>query len=565
MTADVDWGWRDRSHFVMLQAGFATAGHFLATWRAWRADPQRSERLHVIAIEAQPVDGAVPASALGGDELSAQLIEAWPPTTPDLHRLSFDDGRVVLLLAFGSVARWLPEFVASVDRFEVHAGALTDASPRVFKALARLAAPNAVAVVHQDGVAVTSEAGLRQALRTAGFVVDEASSGSVADADADADSAAAALDGSPANALPSVRVAPQAAASVGTLTASLVARYAPTFIPRTSPTRLASEGAHTRRHALIVGAGLAGCATAWALAEQGWSSTVFDRHAAPAQETSGQFAGLFHGIVNPQDGAHARFNRVAALEARRVVAWAVGERGVAGCADGLIRLETGDTDVQAMRHLLSRLMLPNDYVQAVSADTASRLSGLRLNTPAWFYPGGGWVAPSELARALLDEATALQRSRLRGDIEVASLRRHADEWQLIGTDGAVLDQAPVVVWADGGSAFPQAGPPPWTLDRVRGQTTLLAADTPGLVAPRLPVAGMGYVLPAIEGQVMCGATVQTGQMGDTDGSLRHADQRQNLLQLQRLTGSNFDGETVPLAGRVGWRAVAGDRLPVIGG
>jgi tRNA 5-methylaminomethyl-2-thiouridine biosynthesis bifunctional protein len=240
----------------------------------------------------------------------------------------------------------------------------------------------------------------------------------------------------------------------------------------------------------------------------------------------------------------------------------VRERGVAGRADGLIRLETGDTDVAAMQHLLTRLMLPSDYVQAVSADDASRLSGLRLNTPAWFYPAGGWVAPSALARALLDQATALQGSGLRGGVEVTSLRRHGDEWQLTATDDTVLDQAPVVVWADGGSAFPQAGPPPWALDRVRGQTTLLAADTPGLMAPRLPIAGMGYVLPAIEGQVMCGATVQTA---DADATLQHGDQRQNLSQLQRLTGSNFDGETAPLAGRVGWRAVAGDRLPVIGG
>ena len=40
--------------------------------------------------------------------------------------------------------------------------------------------------------------------------------------------------------------------------------------------------------ALIVGAGLAGCATAWALAEQGWRSRLLDRQGAPAAGSLGQ-------------------------------------------------------------------------------------------------------------------------------------------------------------------------------------------------------------------------------------------------------------------------------------
>ena len=96
-----------------------------------------------------------------------------------------------------------------------------------------------------------------------------------------------------------------------------IARRLPPAL-RAAAARPASTPA-TERHALIVGAGLAGCATAWALAEQGWRSTVIDRADAPATEGSGNPAGLFHGIVNPQDGAHARFNRAAALLAQRTV------------------------------------------------------------------------------------------------------------------------------------------------------------------------------------------------------------------------------------------------------
>ena len=69
---------------------------------------------------------------------------------------------------------------------------------------------------------------------------------------------------------------------------------------------------------------LAGCATAWGLAQVGWHSTVLDAQPRPAAGASGNPAGLFHGIVNPQDGAHARFNRAAALLAQRAAFDAAG-------------------------------------------------------------------------------------------------------------------------------------------------------------------------------------------------------------------------------------------------
>ena len=46
---------------------------------------------------------------------------------------------------------------------------------------------------------------------------------------------------------------------------------------------------------------------------------MFDRHAAPAAETSGNPAGLFHGTVHGDDGPHARWLRAAALLAQRTL------------------------------------------------------------------------------------------------------------------------------------------------------------------------------------------------------------------------------------------------------
>ncbi|MBP6777473.1 MAG: bifunctional tRNA (5-methylaminomethyl-2-thiouridine)(34)-methyltransferase MnmD/FAD-dependent 5-carboxymethylaminomethyl-2-thiouridine(34) oxidoreductase MnmC [Piscinibacter sp.] len=515
--------WRGRAQFAILETGFGLGNNFLATLDAWRADPKRPARLHFVSIEQHPFLRADLARAHAASplrDLADELVRAWPPLTPDLHRLDFADGKVQLLLGFGDVATWLPALVARIDAFYLD-GFAPDRNPamwqpRVFKALARLANPGATAATWSVARSV------RDGLAEAGFQVERA-------------------PGS------------------GGKRAITLARFAPRFEPRRAPSRLATAPAPgDARHAIVVGAGLAGCAVAMALAEQGWTSTLLERLPALAAATSGNRAGVFHGIVNPQDGAHARFNRAAALHAAGAVRAAIDAHGAAGECNGVLRLEAraGVADMQAS---IARLGLPPEYVQALGADEASQRAGLPLAAPAWFYPGAGWIAPAAFAASLL--AQAGPRATLRTDIEVASLRRAGALWQLLDAAGGVIGEAAVVVLANALDAQRLLGTPDWPLLAVRGQTSELPVATPGLVLPRLPLTGNGYVLPALpDGIALFGAT---SQPGDADPRLRVEDQHYNLDQLARLTGSAPHGE-LALAGRVGWRCVASDRLPVIG-
>jgi tRNA 5-methylaminomethyl-2-thiouridine biosynthesis bifunctional protein len=515
--------WRGREQFAILETGFGLGNNFLATLDAWRADPGRPARLHFVSIEQHPFSRADLARAHATSplrDLADELVRAWPPLTPDLHRLDFADGKVELLLAFGDVAAWLPALEARIDAFYLD-GFAPDRNPamwqpRVFKALARLAHPGATAATWSVA------RGVRDGLAEAGFAVE------------------------------------RAPGSGGKREITL-ARFAPRFEPRRAPSRLApAPVAGDARHAIVVGAGLAGCAVAMALAEQGWTSTLLERLPTIGAATSGNRAGVFHGIVNPQDGAHARFNRSAALHASIAVRRAIELDAVAGQCAGVLRMEAraGVADMQAS---IARLGLPPAYVQALGADEATRLAGLPLAAPAWFYPGAGWVAPAAFAASLLGRAGS--RASLRTGVEVAALRRARKLWQLLDPAGGVIGEAAVVVLANALDAPRLFGAPDWPLRAVRGQTSELAVATPGLLLPRLPLTGNGYVLPALPGGIaLFGAT---SHPDDADPNLRVADQLHNLAQLARLTGSVPRGD-LSLVGRVGWRCVTSDRLPAIG-
>ena len=513
---DLPQRWRGRGRFVVLDTAFGLGDSFFATWQAWREDPERCARLVFIATCAQP-PSCDDLRAAGRDGLQVDLVDAllraWPPLTPDLHRLSFEAGRVELLLALGDTQAWLRELVAEVDAFNIDGGAAVDAE-RVCKSIGRLAAPGATLV------ATAVNDGWRAHLATAGFEVVGASR--------------------PAN-----EVDPGD---------PICARFAPAFTRRRALSRLRGRAA-IEPHALVVGAGLAGCAAAWALAEHGWRSTLLERRPQIASEASGNPAGLFHGIVNAQDGVHARFNRAAALATHPAVQAALN-RGVPGRADGVLRLETS-LDVPQMRALLQSVGLPPGYVQALSAREASARADLPLAHPCWFYPGGGWVQPGGLARTFLERAGALAEVRATADAH--ALQRTPSGWRVLDAHGHTLGEAQTLVLANAGDALRLLGAPDWPIDAVRGQISV--GDASQLSAPNLPIAGSGYLLPAVDGRVMFGATAQRD---DTDPSVRAADHTLNLAQLARLLGHPTALDPTSLEGRTAWRCSAVDRLPVIG-
>ena len=97
--------WAGAPRFTILEAGFGLGLAFLAAWQAWREDPRRCARLHFVSVEKHPF-GAQDLAVLHAPHaelapLSAELRDAWPMLVPGMHRLEFEQGRVVLTLAFG--------------------------------------------------------------------------------------------------------------------------------------------------------------------------------------------------------------------------------------------------------------------------------------------------------------------------------------------------------------------------------------------------------------------------------------------------------------------------------
>lgn len=216
-----------------------------------------------------------------------------------------------------------------------------------------------------------------------------------------------------------------------------VARFAPRF---SNPTPLGRR-AGAARHVAVVGARLAGASLARALAREGVQVDLYDAAPAATLQPYAGLGGLFHGVVHAQDGPHALWLRAAALRAQAEFAPAVAQGTLPG-AMGLLRLEQA-SPAKAMRQRLSAQALPPQWAQALDADAVAALCPDAARTPAWFYPGGGWVALLVWTAQL----RATPGVTVHADTPVQRVTPVGTRWRLDGDGDKVLVEVDAVVLA----------------------------------------------------------------------------------------------------------------------
>ncbi len=510
--------WAGRHTFTIIETGFGIGINFLATWQAWRDDPARPARLHYVSIEKHPFrrDDLQTLHARYAEfaAFAPLLHAAWPLPLAGSHRLYFEDGHVTLTLILDDVARALARLRGGADAFFLDGFSPAKNAamwePRVMQALARLARADATLATYTTARAV------KDGLTQAGFVHER-------------------------------RV------GFGSKRDMLAARYRPRWQPRHAPP---ATPAWPRRHALVIGAGLAGTAVVERLAARGWTIDLIERRAAPASEASGMHAGAFHPLLARDDSIAARLTRAGFLYALQ--RWTALER--AGHAPdwhrcGLLQLAENANDALRMQDTVAALALPPEYARMVDANEAASLAGIRLRHGGYWFAQGGWMRAASLAAVNLELANKKSNVAMRFGSSVDRLERNGDEWRALAADGSVIASAPVVVLANAADAarlVDFAHP----LQRIRGQVAHLNNR---FAAPRVVLTGSGYLLPAIDGVAVAGASYD---VDDTD-TLPHAAGRAQIAeQLRQMLGGEFSIDDAD--GRVGFRCVAVDRLPLVG-
>jgi len=311
------------------------------------------------------------------------------------------------------------------------------------------------------------------------------------------------------------------------------------------------------RRAIVLGAGVAGSAAAERLCARKWQVTIVDRQPAPAMEASGNRAGIFMPLLSKDDNVPTRLTRAAYLYALRHWEHLGGiGRAIEGDTCGVLQLARDADHADVQRAIAADHSLPPDFAQWLERPEAEALLGLPVSDGGWLFRGAGWARPGSVCEAMLAACGGrLERRFGVGDVRI---EHDGDQWRLTDAHGDLVARAPTLILANGAGALdvPQAAALPLTA--LRGQVSHVPAD----MVPQLPVVlcREAYLTPASGGVCSAGATYDA----DPNPALSPQSHEENLQKLRGLLSDPRAAAGAPLEGRVGFRCVAPDRLPLVG-
>ena len=530
--------WARRERFTVLDLDASGLEALAATLRAWLSDPLRCGRLRYAALLAHPLAGSAVAQRLceaGLDARTAgEIGTRWPPPLTGVHRVVLADQRLQLSLAVGPARSLLPGWVGTVDAVYVPLHPDSRIDPAVIR--------NGVSRLARDGLAAIARMPAPPGETRTPVARDEAR----------AALAAAGFRIVPFGSPPGASPPHPGVRGDAVWQAHRVHGYAPATTPDPIPDR----------KALVIGAGLAGCAAAYALAGRGW--TVQRLGPAPDSSAAGSGQPMLaqHPSVTPDDALLSRLTRCATLLARSAFdATALRAHG---------RLQLMDPE----RAHRAAARLPSQWVHPVDDSEAGRLSGLRLPRGGLWLPMAGSASPRALC-----EAWTVRGVYARPQARVARLLQSRDGWCAVDENGRVLGEAPVAIIATGAVdlGLRRTGSPhdePLHLQfgaaglQLRpGRSTIARIDRRRL--PTCTIGGEGHALPLEDGGLLIGPPGDDGY--GLAGSPAAAGRPQSgdpvsAAAWRRYAALTGDCGPAPALrpGPEGLRLSARDHLPLVG-
>jgi len=512
---------------VIGETGFGTGLNFLCAWQLFEQHAVAGARLHFVSVEKYPLSQADLQRALAlWPELAPfaeQLLAHYIAIHQGFQRLVLDNGRVTLTLLIGDALEQLPQLDAQIDAWFLDGFAPAKNpemwSAELFAELARLAAPGSTISTF------TSTGWVRRLINAAGF---------------------------------KMKRTPGIGHKWEILRGEFLGWPAETPAPAAAKPWFARPPAHNgERHALVIGGGLAGCASAASLAARGWQVSLLERHGGLAQEASGNPQGVLYLKLSAHGTALSQMIVSGFGYTRRLLEHL--QRGVDWDGCGVLQLAFNAKEAERQAQL-AQAFAPQ-LLHLLDKAQAQARAGVGLEQGGLFFPEGGWVHPP----ALCQWQARQPGIEVLAHHEVLDLRKVDDHWQAWDGD-RLLASAPVVVLAGAAEVKRFAAGAELPLKRIRGQITRLP-QTAASQALATVVCAEGYVAPARLGEHTLGASFDFNNDDLAPTAAEHAGNLELLLEIspdlaQRLHAADLAAET--LEGRAAFRCTSPDYLPIVG-
>lgn len=300
---------------------------------------------------------------------------------------------------------------------------------------------------------------------------------------------------------------------------------------------------------IVIGAGVAGCTTAYSLAKAGFRVALIERSQI-ASAASGNPAAVLYPRLSDAQSLLDQFALAGYRETLALLGNLKPDNTIFNNC-GLLQLGCNTREEQRIAKVSQR-QIDGFAMQTVTAAQASELAGVALTMPALYFPQAGYVYPTRFCQRLTQHTNI----QVLCNTEAMQLVQRGRNWQ-VNTQSASMQARHIVVCnAQDVTQFAQTAYLP--IKTVRGQTTIVDA-TQESSALRCVLSGEGYITPSIEQTHCVGATFTS----DQELTIRAEDNTKNLRMVSELS-SSFNALNKFADARVALRTTTNDYLPLVG-
>ena len=282
-------------------------------------------------------------------------------------------------------------------------------------------------------------------------------------------------------------------------------------------------------HVLIIGAGIAGAATAYECASRGARVTVLEA-GEPAQAASGNQQGLLYAKISPHLTAQTELLLAGYGYTRRLLQRLLPQQQ-SWRASGVLHLNHNASEAQRNAQLAQNQHYQHLY-RPVSPEQASQIAGIPIAQSGLYWQHGAWLNPPALIRALLRQPNIALHSHT----PAQSIHHSSNQWHVHTSNGSFSGSHIVFCTGADNERTPIIQHYPFQI--IRGQTSIAPA-TEGSLKLKTALSAASYISPAWQDEHCYGATFAPNDPSRNWQAAEEACNRQELAQLSPYLAQEF--------------------------
>jgi tRNA 5-methylaminomethyl-2-thiouridine biosynthesis bifunctional protein len=517
--------------FCIVETGFGSGLNFFNTANNFiqftRDNPTATlQRLHFISFEQYPLTLADLNRTLQNypqfSSLTTQLFQQYPQPLAGCHRLSFNDGKILLDLWFGDVNEQIT-YLNHQNNGIADACYLDGFNPStnptmwtisLFTKLAEQLKPSATFSTF------TSAGFVRRGLIEAGFTVEKRK-------------------------------------GYGKKREMLIGKLNPDIVA--TKKAILDNSAHIPSDIAIIGGGIAALCCALSLAKRGNKVTIYCADKLLGTGASGNLQGALYPLLSQQDDPLTQLFANAYLYALNFYQELNQQHPFPHQFNGLIQLAYDNNSTNKLQKI-NNALFPEQLVQWIDQEKTNELAGLTIDLPALYYPNAGWLSPRALIQSIQAKLTLFNNVTIHCGQQIKTISYQDELWTLTSKNQKFKHNAIIIAAGIETLKFEQCRAVP--LSAARGQVSHI--KTTQLTSPlKRTLCHEGYITPSLDKIHCMGATFKRHEQNI---NYRNSEQIENHNKLKKCITNKPWVKSIILddQAHIGIRCTTRDHFPYIG-